>query len=148
MQYVAKSETKFNIRPNNHIKDVTRRDSIPVSSHFDIEGHNFNIYAKFMLIEQLNQTNLNRKEDSHKSLLKRRHDQKIIPDGLRITLEPSIGNFDDECNKKLYERLNNFSWTLMKDVFGYCDKTVERVLPAIESKVNKKTPTQRTTSNS
>ena len=55
-----KSETEFNIRSNNHRKDLTRKGSIPVSNHFDIEGHNFNIHAKFILIEQLNQTNLDK----------------------------------------------------------------------------------------
>ena len=50
MQYVGKSETEFNIRLNNHRKDI------PALNHFDIEGHNFNIHGKF--VEQLNQTNL------------------------------------------------------------------------------------------
>ena len=45
---------------NNHRKDVARKDSAPASNHFDIEGHNFNTHAKFMLIEQLNQTNLDK----------------------------------------------------------------------------------------
>ena len=54
-QYVGKSETEFNVRLNNHKKDVTRKDSIPALNHFDnIVGHNFNTYAKFILIEQLN----------------------------------------------------------------------------------------------
>ena len=42
LQYNGKSGTEFNIRLNNHRKDVTRKDSIPASNHFDIEGHNFN----------------------------------------------------------------------------------------------------------
>ena len=57
LNYVGKSETKFNIR---HRKDVTRKGSIPASNHFDIEGHNFNIHTKFILIEQLNQRNLDK----------------------------------------------------------------------------------------
>ena len=47
-----------NIKPNNDQKDVTRKDSTPASNYFNIEGHNFNIHVKFILIEQLNQTNL------------------------------------------------------------------------------------------
>ena len=58
MQYVGKSETKFNIRHNNHRKDVTKKESIPASNHFEIERHNFNTHAKFILIEQLDQTHL------------------------------------------------------------------------------------------
>ena len=60
LQYAGKSETKFNIRINNHRKDITKKNSIPASNHFDIEGHNFNMYAKFILLEQLNQTNLDK----------------------------------------------------------------------------------------
>ena len=40
--------------------DVTRKDSIPASNHFDIEGHYFNVNAEFLIIEQLNQTNLDK----------------------------------------------------------------------------------------
>ena len=59
-QYDGKSETEFNIRLNNHRKNVTRKDSIPASNHFDTGGRKFNINAKFMLTEQLNQTNLDK----------------------------------------------------------------------------------------
>ena len=41
-------------------KDVTTKGSIPASNRFDIEGHNFNIHAKFILTEQLNQRNLDK----------------------------------------------------------------------------------------
>ena len=58
IQYVGKSETEFNISLNNHMKDVTRKDSISAANHFYIEGHNFNIHAKFKLIELRNQTDL------------------------------------------------------------------------------------------
>ena len=60
LYYIGKSETEFNIRLNNHRKDITKKDSIPALYHFGIEGHNFDIHAKFMLIVQLNQTNLDK----------------------------------------------------------------------------------------
>ena len=65
IQYVVKSGTDFKIRlhkkeKTQNKKDVTRKDSIPASNDFDIEGHNFKIHAKFILIEQLNQTNLDK----------------------------------------------------------------------------------------
>ena len=59
VQYVKKSETELkNIRLNNHRKAVTRKDSILASNHFDIEGQISDIFAKFIAIEQHNQTNL------------------------------------------------------------------------------------------
>ena len=39
MQYFGKSETEFNIRLNNHRKDVTRKDSMPAPNHSDNERH-------------------------------------------------------------------------------------------------------------
>ena len=53
VQYVGKSETAFNIRLNNHRKDVNNPKSIPVDLHFRKLVHSFNLHAKFTLIKQL-----------------------------------------------------------------------------------------------
>ena len=53
IQYVGKSETGFNIRLNNHRKDVSNPKAIPACVHFRKEGHSFIQHAKFTLIEQL-----------------------------------------------------------------------------------------------
>ena len=50
IQYVGKAETEFNIRLNNHRKDVWKPDAIPASHHFSGKNHNFNTHAKFILI--------------------------------------------------------------------------------------------------
>ena len=50
MQYIEKLETKFNLRLNNHRKDVTKKDNTPASNHFNIEEHNLNTHAKFILV--------------------------------------------------------------------------------------------------
>ena len=77
MQYVGKSETPFNLRLNNHRKDVYNPRAIPACNHFKIHGHNFMKHAEFTLIEQLT-------EISHVSKhtlrlqLKRREDFWII----------------------------------------------------------------------
>ena len=57
--FVGKSETRFNIRLSTHRKDVPRKESIPASNHFNIEGHNFNSHTKFILIEQVNLFSIN-----------------------------------------------------------------------------------------
>ena len=44
----------FNIRLNNHRKDVNNPKSIPADLHFKTPGHLLNLDAKFVLIEQLN----------------------------------------------------------------------------------------------
>ena len=65
-QYTGKSETVFNLRLNNHRKDVNKRNSLQADQYFRLPGHNFNKHAKFTLIEQLNDTNI------EKELLKHR----------------------------------------------------------------------------
>ena len=52
-RYVGKAETAFNIRLNNHRKDVNNPKSIPADFHFRKPRHSFNLHAKFILIEQL-----------------------------------------------------------------------------------------------
>ena len=54
--YVGKAETPFNIGLNNHRKDGNNPKAIPASIHFKQPGHNFNKHAKFVLIEQINNT--------------------------------------------------------------------------------------------
>ena len=56
IQYVGKAETVFNIRLNNHRKDVKDPKAIPVDKHFNQTGHNFNLHPKFIIIEQLEDT--------------------------------------------------------------------------------------------
>ena len=53
IKYVGKAETEFNIRLNNHRKDVWKPDTIPTSRLFSGKSHNFNIQARFILIEQI-----------------------------------------------------------------------------------------------
>ena len=57
IQYVDKSETTFNIRLNNHRKDVKDPNALPADKHFTLPGHDFNKNAKFTLIEKLTNTN-------------------------------------------------------------------------------------------
>ena len=71
-QYTGKSKTAFNLRLNNHQKDVNKRNSLQADQHFRLPGHNFNKHAKFRLIEQLNDTNIDKELLKHQ--LKKRED--------------------------------------------------------------------------
>ena len=62
IQYVGKAETAFNIRLNNHRKDVNNPKSIPADFHFRKTGHSFNLHAKFTLIKQLSNIQTTHKE--------------------------------------------------------------------------------------
>ena len=59
-QYASKSETTFNIRLNNHRKDVHKTNTPEADQHFRLPHHNFNRQAKFTLIKRLNNTELDR----------------------------------------------------------------------------------------
>ena len=49
-QYVGKSETSFNIRLNNHGKEVKKPDAILLCRHFQEKNHIFNKHAKIIII--------------------------------------------------------------------------------------------------
>ena len=46
-QYTGKSETVFNLRLNNHRKDVNKRNLLQADQHFQLTGHNFDKHAIF-----------------------------------------------------------------------------------------------------
>ena len=53
IQYVGKAGTSFKIRLNNHRSDVSYPNAMPACCHFSQDGLNFDIYAKFLLIETI-----------------------------------------------------------------------------------------------
>ena len=58
LQYVGKNETSFNIRLNNHRKDVKDLEAILADKNFQKIGHRFNKHARFTIIDGLKNTNL------------------------------------------------------------------------------------------
>ena len=90
IQYVGKAETEFNIRPNNHRKDVWKPDAIPASRHFSGKNHNFNTHAKFILIEQIRHVDID--TEKIKERLKQRENfwiltlETLTPKGLNQEL--------------------------------------------------------------
>ena len=86
-QYVGKAQTAFNLRLNNHCKDVRRTDTIRADRHFNCPDHEFNRDAKFTVIEELKNTDTFDKKKV-KYILEKREDfwmiklKTIHPDGL------------------------------------------------------------------
>ena len=58
IRYLGKSETEFNIRLNNHRKNVNRQNAPQADQHFKLPDQNFNQHARFTLIEQLDNLNI------------------------------------------------------------------------------------------
>ena len=60
---------------------------------------------------------------SHRQFLQKCLDNDIIPNGLRLDLEPTIGNHDEDFLKNWYAKLEEYSKNFMKDVLAFCEKT-------------------------
>ena len=56
MQYVGKAGATFNMRLNNHRKDVQKAEPIIAYKQFQQESHNFKKHAQFTIIDQLMNT--------------------------------------------------------------------------------------------
>ena len=61
--------------------------------------------------------------ESHIQILTKCLSDKVVPLGLAIQVEPTIGNHNEEFLSKWYEKHNSFSFELMKDVVAFCKST-------------------------
>ena len=53
IQHIGKSETSFNIRLNNHQKNVSNPKATPAYAHFRKEGHNFTLIEQLTKMENV-----------------------------------------------------------------------------------------------
>ena len=60
IQYIGKSKTEFNIRQNNHHKDVNRQNAPEADQHFKLPNHIFNEHVRYTLTEQLDNVNIDK----------------------------------------------------------------------------------------
>ena len=58
---------------------------------------------------------------------------RLIPKGLKVELEPTIGNFDREFIDNWFSKLEDYSFDLMKDIIKFCDKTIAETKPTIRN---------------
>ena len=68
---------------------------------------------------------------SHKDFLSRRIQEKLVPKGLELNLEPTIGNYDQEFFDSWYFNLKYFTLILRKHIVAYCKKTEEKTQTSI-----------------
>ena len=61
---------------------------------------------------------------SHKQFLTKCKAEGQIPTGLQLTLEPSIGNQDEQFLKEWYDKLDECSTFFIDMVIEYCNKTI------------------------
>ena len=49
---------------------------------------------------------------------------KLVPKGLELTLEPTIENYDQSFIDYWFSKVKDFSLNLMEDTASLCDKTI------------------------
>ena len=59
--------------------------------------------------------------NSHKDFLSRCIQEKHVPKGLELSLDPTIGNYDQEFIDNWISNLKDFSLVLMKQVVTFCE---------------------------
>ena len=68
----------------------------------------------------------NTRFESHKDFLSQCIKEKLVPKGLELILEPTIGNHDQEFLDNWYSKLKQFSLSLMEDIVQFCEKTIDK----------------------
>ena len=71
--------------------------------------------------------------ESHKEFLSRCITDGLVPKGLELMLEPTIGNHDQNFLDNWYSKLKQFSLSLMKDIVQFCDKTIDATTTEINT---------------
>ena len=69
---------------------------------------------------------------NHKLFLACCISENIIPNGLRLELEPTIGNHDETFLSNWYEKLQQHSQGFMKDIITFCHKIITKLKVGIE----------------
>ena len=69
--------------------------------------------------------------NSHKDFLSRCIQEKLVPKGLELNLEPTIGIYDQEFIDNWYSILKDFPLIVMKQIVTYCKKTKEKTQTSI-----------------
>ena len=115
---------------NNPFDSTSTTTIVEANTHDNTEER-----TKCVRLDRLR--NKEERYDSHITFLKDCIAIKRIPKGLVINLEPSIGNNDEEFLAKWYQRLEEFSMIMMKDVIDYSERikaeTKEKVTTEQES---------------
>ena len=76
------------------------------------------------------------RHESHKDFVTRCIAEKLIPNSLKLELEPTIGKFGQVFVVEWYSKLKGFSLILMKDIATYCGKTIKSTNESIKNTDN------------
>ena len=81
--------------------------------------------TNFLAIKLNRLKDKNLRYESHLEFLSSCISDGLIPKGLELMLEPTIGNHDQQFLDNWYSKLKEFSLSLMKDIVSFCEKTIK-----------------------
>ena len=61
----------------------------------------------------------------HKDFISQFIKSKLVPKGLELTIEPTIGNYDQDFIYNWYSNLKYLSLLLMEQIISFCNKTID-----------------------
>ena len=99
-------------------------------SPFSIQTYQRNIDTLAITVSRLNKKST--RYTSHKDFLSQCINSKLVLRGLELTLESTIGNYDQSFIDNWHSKLKDFYLNLMEDVFFSCDKTVKETNTKID----------------
>ena len=143
-----RTEEDINQRPKRLCEEDNTTPAILVDapSTAILTEENLELNNDLLLTENQNERNttylaikLNRLKDkqarfvSHKEFLTCCVAEELVPKGPEVTLEPTIGNHDQEFLDNWYSKQMQFSLSLMKDIVQFCDKTINKTAQDIKN---------------
>ena len=81
--------------------------------------------AHYLAIKLNRLKDKNLRYTSHKEFLTSCIKEGLVPKGLELILEPTIGNHDQQFLDNWYSKLKQFSISLMEDIVTFCETTIK-----------------------
>ena len=139
-------EEDINQRPKRLCEKENTAPAIPVdvSSTATLTEENLGVNDLFLTENQKERSTaylamkLNSLKDkqarfvSHKEFLTCCLAEELVLEELKATLEPTIGNHDQEFLDNWYSKQKQFSLLVMEDILQFCEKTINKTVPDIK----------------
>ena len=100
---------------------------------------NYNKKAEYLALKLDRLRDKAGRYESQKSFLEKCIAENVIPNGLKLELQPTIGNHDEEFLSCWYNKLQSFSKEFMKDIISFCIKTSSELTDDINKTENELT---------
>ena len=121
-------ETSFVLEDSNdeviHTPETSRRRSRITKKDFNMEKQA--LHLNFL-------SNKAARYESHISFLMKCMEEKLIPEALKYSIEPSIGNHDEEFINEWYEIQKECSRKLIQHTVKFCETTLSKTNNSIDA---------------